>query len=506
MIGKSEMNRDLRGRIAPLAMDGEAFRRLGYQAVDAMAELLETMRERAVSPGAEPRQIRAVLGSSGLPETGADAELLLGETVRLLSEHSVFNGHPRFMGYITSSAAPIGALADMIAAVVNPNLGGWELSPMASEIEVQTVRWLAELIGYPVDCGGLLVSGGNVANFVGFLAARRAKAPWDIRAGGLQEQPQLVVYGSQETHTWIQKAADLFGLGTEAMRWITLDAQRKMDVRALEAQIVADKKRGFLPFMVVGAAGTVTVGAVDPLPQIAEVCGEHDLWLHVDGAYGAPAAALPDAHADLIGLREADSVAFDPHKWLYSPLEAGCILVRRAQDMIDAFSFHPEYYKFEDDSEEPGINFYEFGLQNSRGFRALKVWLALRMVGRDGYRRMIGDDIALAQALFEAAQAHPELQAFTCNLSIATFRYAPQSLREKGEASEAYLNELNETLLTHLIKGGEAFVSNAVIDGKYALRACIVNFNTTLDDVEALPEIVTRLGRELDTAMRPEEL
>lgn len=506
MTEESDKTRQLRQRKAPLSMDGEEFRRLGQQVVDDVADFLDSLRQRPVSPGAEPPDIRTVLGDPPLPEQGAPADALLSDTMQLMTEHSVFNGHPRFMGYITSSAAPIGALADLIAAAINANVGGWELSPMASEIEAQTIRWLAEFIGYPRDCGGIMVSGGNMANFVGFLAAKTAKAPWDIRNEGLLEQPQMVVYGSRETHTWIQKACDLFGLGTEAMRWVPLDEGRRMDVQALEELIVADKESGYFPFMVVGTAGSVTVGAVDSLPQIAEICRRHDLWFHVDGAYGAPAAVLPDAPPDLRGMSEADSVAFDPHKWLYSPLEAGCTLVRHQQHMVDAFSFHPEYYAFDDESAEPGINYYEFGLQNSRGFRALKVWVTLRLVGREGYRKMIGDDIALARALFDAAQAHPDLETFTCNLSIATFRYAPQALREDGEAVANYLNDLNERLVLRLMKGGEAFVSNAVIDGKYALRACIVNFNTSLEDVEAIPDIVVRLGRELDAEMRPEEM
>ena len=494
---------DLRRRIAPLVMSGSEFRRLGYQVIDAMAELMESLPERPVTTGARPREIRALLDNNSLPEQGTAAEELLHEAMQLLSNRSLFNGHPRFMGYITSSAAPIGALASLIAAVVNPNVGGWELSPMASEIEVQTIRWIAELIGFPADCGGLLTSGGNVGNFVGFLTARRARAPWDLRANGLRDQPQLVAYGSQDTHTWINKAADLFGLGTGAVRRIALDKQRRMDLDDLRTQIEQDIRNGCRPFLVVGAAGTVTVGAVDPLPEIAAICREHNLWFHVDGAYGAPAAILLDAHADLKGLSEADSIALDPHKWLYSPLEAGCTLVRNRQHMINAFSFHPDYYKFDDESEEPGINYYEFGLQNSRGFRALKVWLALRMVGRDGYRRMIGDDIKLAQALFEAAKARPDLQTFTRNLSIATFRYAPEGLRDATDESESYLNSLNTALLDRLQRGGEAFVSNAVIDGKYVLRACIVNFNTTLEDVESLPHIVARLGSELHASMQP---
>jgi aromatic-L-amino-acid/L-tryptophan decarboxylase len=276
----------------------------------------------------------------------------------------------------------------------------------------------------------------------------------------------------------------------------------------LEKQIISDRGAGLLPFLVVGTAGTVGTGAVDPLPEIAAICQKHDLWFHVDGAYGAPAAVLPDAADDLLGLRLADSVALDPHKWLYSPLEAGCVLVRNPKHLTDTFSHNPSYYNFDGkgdhgSEDDTPINYHEFGMQNSRGFRALKVWLALRQVGRAGYIQMIGDDIALAQALFEEIGAYPELQAMTQNLSITTFRYVPLDLRDQTEESESYLNNLNQEVLNRLQIGGEAFVSNAVVDGKYLLRACIVNFRTTLADVEALPEIVVRLGKQVDAELRP---
>ena len=243
-------------------------------------------------------------------------------------------------------------------------------------------------------------------------------------------------------------------------------------------------------------------GAIDPLPEIAEVCRKYDLWFHVDGAYGAPAAVVPDAPAELRGLSEADSIALDPHKWLYSPLEAGCTLVRDPRHLIDAFSHRPAYYNFVGTEDDPPINYHEFGLQNSRGFRALKVWLALRQIGREGYVKSIGDDIRLAEALYEAADLYPELEARTQSLSITTFRYVPADLHEHLSEAESYLNRLNEELVNRLQKGGEAFVSNAVIDGRYYLRACIVNFRTTRADVEALPGIVVRLGRQVDPEMR----
>ena len=494
-----------RQRNAPLEMTGDEFRSLGHSLVDRIADFLDSIRDRALTPGAPPSVVREILGDATLPAEGTPPKQLMEEATGLLFDNSLFNSHPRYWGYIIGSPAPIGALGDFLAAAVNPNLGGWRLSPMATEIEAQTVRWIAEMIGYPTDCGGLLVSGGNMANFVGFLTGRRMKAPWNIRSDGLRAGPgELRAYVSRETHTWVQKAADLFGLGTESICWVATDAELRMDLDDLQRQIVADRAAGKVPFLVVGTGGTVGTGAVDPLPEIASLCRENDLWFHVDGAYGAVAAVLPEAPEDLRGLAEADSVALDPHKWLYSAAEAGCVLVRDQQWLKDTFSYRPEYYEFEE--RDAPINYFELGPQNSRNFRALKVWLGLRQAGRAGYEQMVRDDIALARAMHAAVGAHPELEARTCNLSIVTFRYVPSGLSPGDEPAEAYLNELNRVLVDRLQVGGELFVSNYVTDGAYLLRACITNFRTTLADVEALPEIVARVGGELDREMRPEEL
>lgn len=228
---------------------------------------------------------------------------------------------------------------DFLAAAVNPNVGAWASSPAATEIESQTVRWIAELIGYPADCGGLLVSGGNMANVVGFMAARAAKAGWNVREQGVAGESgrTLRVYASVETHTWIQKATDIGGLGTASIRWIPADDKHRMDVGALRRQLEADTAAGDVPCLVVGTAGTISTGAVDPLPDIGALCREHGVWFHVDGAYGGLAAAVPDASVDLRGLSAADSVAVDPHKWLYAPLGAGCALVRDADRLRAAF-------------------------------------------------------------------------------------------------------------------------------------------------------------------------
>jgi glutamate/tyrosine decarboxylase-like PLP-dependent enzyme len=486
-------------RAAPLAMGSHEFRALGTQLIDRIADFLDSLPQRPVTPAESPSVVRKALAAQrSLPQQGASPELLLNHAADLLFDHSLFNGHPRFWGYVTSSAAPIGALGDLLAAAVNANAGAWLLSPMASEIEAQTVRWIAEMLNYPVDCGGIFVSGGNMANIVCFLAVRQAKAGWDVRTTGMAGS-RLRVYCSKETHTWIQKAADISGLGTDSIRWIEADHAQQMEPEALREAILRDKESGDKPFMVVGTAGTVSTGAIDPLQELAAICREFDLWFHVDGAYGGLAAVLPDAPAALTALREADSVAVDPHKWLYAPLEAGCALVRDPERLRDAFAYHPPYYHFGVEA----INYFDLGPQNSRGFRALKVWLALQQAGRDGYVKMISDDIRLARELFERIPSYPQLEALTHSLSITTFRYAPPDLVSRDAQSADYLDKLNLELLTRLQNSGKVYLSNAVIDGKFALRVCIVNFRTSLADVEALLPIVVEMGEELDASLRP---
>jgi len=501
------MDRALRARKTPIELDPDEFREIGHRLIDDLAELLGGMRERPLVPGETPAQVRGVLGAERpLPEEGTDAAALVREATELLVQHSLYNAHPRFFGYITAGAAPIGMLADLLAAAVNPNVGSWTLGPMATEIEAQAVRWIAELVGFPAGGDGVLVSGGNMANMLGFWAARAAKAEWDVRERGMRGEHgrSLRVYGSKGMHTWIEKVADLSGLGSDSIRWIETDALGRIDVGALRARIEEDVAAGDVPMMVVGTAGSVSTGAVDPLPALRALCDERGIWFHVDGAYGAFAAAAGNVPDDLKALSKADSVALDPHKWLYAPLEAGCTLVRDPGALLAAFSYRPEYYHFSTDAQ----NFFEHGVQNSRGFRALKVWLQLRHAGRAGYRRMIEQDIELARAFYLLASEHPELEAFTQALSITTYRFVPKRLvgREEEDAVAAYLNQLNERIQDRIEKSGRAFVSNAVLDGTYALRMCVVNFRTALEDVEALAEITVEIGRAVDDELRPESL
>jgi glutamate/tyrosine decarboxylase-like PLP-dependent enzyme len=480
-----------------LDMPADEFRRVGHALIDEIAAFYDSLRERPLTRSSTPADIRALLGADELPEEGAAAGELLRDIAPLLFDHSLHNGHPRFLGYITSSGAPLGALADLLAAAVNANLGKWDLSPIASEIETQTVRWLAEFIGYDPECSGIMVSGGNMANILGFIAGRTAKAPWDLRTEGNYGDPRrLTAYVSRETHTWVQKAADVCGLGADGVRWVDTDAEGRLRVDKLREQVAADREAGRLPFLGVATAGSVSTGVVDPVRELAALCRDEDLWLHADGAYGAPAAVLPEADEDLRALDLADSVALDPHKWLYCPIEAACTLTRNPDALSNAFAFYPEYYLL-DGAQDEGINYYELGMQNSRGFRALKVWLALRAAGRSGYEAVIRGDIELAQRLYERADEHPELRAASCHLSITTFRYVPPGI----DAADDYLNALNKALLAKIQASGDLYVSNAVIDGVYLLRACVVNFRTTSADMDAIAETVVAMGREVHTEL-----
>ncbi len=282
-------------RETPIEISKEEFREIGNQLIESISNFLETIKEKPVTYGATSDQLRDILGDLSLPENGTSAAELLPKTADLLFNHSLFNGHPKFLGYITSSAAPIGALADLLASSVNPNVGAQILSPVATEIEKQTVQWLAEFIGVSKAYGGILVSGGNMANFTAFLAARTAKASFNIKEEGIGSvKEKMLVYCSKTTHTWIEKAAILFGHGSKSIRWIETDAENRMDNEQLELTIKADLKEGNKPFMIVGTAGDVSTGVVDKLQAIGAISKKYDLWFHIDGAYGIPAAVLPE--------------------------------------------------------------------------------------------------------------------------------------------------------------------------------------------------------------------
>lgn len=486
-------------------MNADQFREAGHQLVDQIADFLGNITSVPASHNLSPEDARSLLPSDDLPDEGTDPATLLRETAPLVFDNMRVNGHPKSWGYIIGSPSPMGMLGDFLASAANPNLAAWDSAPVATEIEIQTVRWIAQLIGYPSDSssenGGLFVSGGNMANMVGFLAARRHAVGVEIRKTGNPDDRRLVAYATRETHTWVEKIAELCGIGINAIHWIATDTDKRMDTADLRRQIITDTAEGLFPFIIVGTAGSVSFGAVDPLPEIAIIARDHNIWFHVDGAYGGFAAAADTVPEDIYGLREADSVAVDAHKWMFTPLEAGVVLVRNTQALLDAFSFDPPYYHHRDNADI--VHFFRYGLQNSRCFRALKAWLILRHAGRRAYIEMVQNNINLAGVLKSALDSHPDIETVTHNLSIVTFRYAPQDGTPDDQSQrESYLNDLNSAVLTRVQRGGDAHISNAIMDGKFLLRACITNFRTTEEDVRSLPEIVAREGQREITGIK----
>jgi len=477
-------------------LNSDQYQKIGHEVIDQLAVFLKSIDSIALTKAETPEQLQKVLGKLSLPENGEEASLLVKEITEKLIQHSLYNGHPGFMGYITSSALPIGAIADLIASTINQNVGGYRLAPMASEIERQTVQWIAEFLNYDPECGGILVSGGNMANFLGFLTAKTIKGGDEIQKKGLKAlSKQLVCYTSIETHTWIQKASDLFGIGTDAVRWISTNENREMNCIELNETIKKDIQNGYKPFLVVGTAGSVSFGAVDPLEEISKICKEHDLWFHIDGAYGAPAAASSLSPKELMNLNLADSLAVDPHKWLYSALEVGCTLVKDPNHMRSTFSHHPAYYEFGTQAQE--IDYHEYGMQNSRGFRALKVWMGFKLLGRKGFVELIDKDIKLSRSLYKKIGNYPHIEVYSNHLSITTFRYIPEKYSGKEVENLEAINELNKMILQKIFESGKAFVSNAYVGEMYLLRACLVNIRSSEKDLDNLLKLVNEFGLRL---------
>jgi aromatic-L-amino-acid decarboxylase len=418
----------------------------------------------------------------------------LTEHLRALAlEQSVYSGHPGFLAYIVGAGTVPGAAADLVAAAVNPNLGGWRLSPGATEIELHLGRWLARECGLPAGAGGYALSGGAMANLVALKAARDAAAGAQVRREGVRGLPPLTLYASAEAHVVIVRAADVLGLGQDAVRTIAVDERLRMLPEALERAIAADLQAGARPAAVVATAGTTGSGAVDPLEPIAEIAERHGLWFHVDGAYGAPAMLAEDLRPLLAGIERADSIAVDPHKWLYAPVQVSFVLMRDTQRLADSFSTEASYTWLPDE-ERRGVDVSQLGPQFSRGFPALKVWLALLAHGRGAFARRISHDAELARYLGELVEEHPDFELMLPpSLSICCFRYAPARLRDDEQA----LDRLNERLMVAVQRDGRVYCSNAVLNGRFCLRACIVNFRTEAEHLELLLEVAAEHGARL---------
>jgi aromatic-L-amino-acid decarboxylase len=478
--------------VRDLAWEPARAAQLGEAVVGLWSELLESLPQRPVNREFDPEAVRAALALD-VPDEPLPVEALAEHLRALALEQSVYSGHPGFLAYIVGAGTVPGAAADLVAAAVNPNLGGWRLSPGATEIELHVGRWLARECGLPPGAGGYALSGGAMANLVALKAARDAAAGEPVRRDGVRGLPQLAFYASAEAHVVIARAADVLGLGEDAVRTIPVDEGLRMLPDELERAVAADLEAGVRPAAVVATAGTTGSGAIDPLEAVAEIAGRHGIWFHVDGAYGAPAVLADDLRPLLAGIERADSIAIDPHKWLYAPVQVSFVLVRDTQRLADSFSTEASYTWLPDE-ERRGVDVSQLGPQFSRGFSALKVWLALLAHGRAAFARRISHDAGLARYLGELVEEHPDFELMLPpSLSICCFRYAPERLRGDEQA----LDRLNERLMVAVQRDGRVYCSNAVLNGRFCLRACIVNFRTEAEHLELLLDVAAQHGERL---------
>jgi aromatic-L-amino-acid decarboxylase len=479
------------------------------RAADMYQELLERLPDLPVSRRWTASEVREAVAFD-IPDAPMSDDDLFDYLHRVVFDWSSFMGHPRFYAYITGAGTVPGAAADLLASGVNMNNGGWQLSGSATEIELQLGRWFAtELFDLPEGSGGTLTSGGAMANFIALKAARDHRAGWDIRRLGVAGGPPLVLYLSEETHVVSERAADMLGLGTDHVRHVAVDDSFRMRVDALNAAIDEDLAAGRRPFAVVGSAGTVATGAVDLLPQIADVCAARDLWFHVDAAYGGPARLAPDLRPLMDGIERADSIAFDPHKWMYTPLVGGCVVMRDMAHLRESFDMYASYVVQDKDHTGHGLDLGRHSPNFSRQFASLKILVSLLAHGRSAYARRISQDAALARYLGDLVQEREDFELATPpSLSICCFRYVPSGIETAGIDAERedYLSALNQELMTQIQSDGRAFCSNAILGGRFVLRVCIVNYRTEAGDVEALLDVAAELGAKLDAEMRPGSL
>ena len=466
--------------LSSLDVNEDDLQQISSESTKLVFAYLTTISERQVRAENHAGKTLAEIDSK-LSSDGRSIEQLIGEcrTIMDLSRH---NGHPRFFGYVASPSTPVGAYADLIASALNSNITCWRSGSAGTEIERLVVRWLGALIDYDRDAKGLLTSGGSMANMIALLIAHRRKSGVDTSRQGLWNSgPPMTLYASEEVHLSIAKAADILGFGRDQVRVIACDERQRMRVDLLRQKIEADRREGLRPFCVVGSAGTVNTGVVDPLAELADVAAEFDLWFHVDGAYGAPGSLDERKKHLFAGLERADSVSLDPHKWLYVPVDAGCLLFHDANAARAPFSAEDaDYIKTHGYADEEAFAFWDYGVELSRRFRALKVWMTLQYYGSRRIAAAISEDIALAAYLGELVSNADDFELLApVELSICCFRYVPRS-----GMSDEELDRVNERVMELVQKGGRAYLSNATVNGKFALRACITNFRTTKADIE----------------------
>jgi glutamate/tyrosine decarboxylase-like PLP-dependent enzyme len=471
-------------------------RALGERGLDLWCELLRTLPERPVATSWPPGDTAAIVPP--IPDEPVSDDQLVELARKVLFEFATYPGHPRFMGYICGAGTVPGVVADFLAAALNANAGGFRVGPGAITIESHLTRWFAtHVFGLPQGAFGLFTSGGALANLVALKAARDACIGPSVRQHGVSGASPAV-YASEEAHVVIDRAVDILGMGVRCLRKLPVDGAGRMRIDALERALEQDAKAGVAPAAIVATAGTTSTGAIDPLQEIADVAARRHAWFHVDGAYGA-VACLSDRLKSLFrGIERADSIAFDPQKWLSTPVGSGCVVARDPERLRRAFGVPlPPYVRQDKERTGDGIDLGLYGPEFSRPFYAFKVMFSLLAHGRRPYAESIERNVELTRYLAARVDAHPNMERMTDGkLSICCFRYVPRALRGNNEA----LDVLNERLVTELQVDGRAFCSGAVVGGRFVLRACIVNFRSRAQDVDALLRVVEEIGERLKSS------
>lgn len=471
----------------------ESMRKLGHKMLDDMVDYLKTVRERPVWQNI-PEQVKAQFTAS-VPVNPERPEEVYKEFTEKVLPYPMGNIHPRFWGWILGTGTIMGAYSELLAASMNTNNGGGD--HIAVHVEKQVLDWIKEMLQFPASASGVLTSGCSASNLIGLTVARNTKAGFDLRRKGLQMAPKnMVLYASEEAHSSIQKAVELLGLGSEALRFLPVNNQFQIDIAKLEAAIISDRESGFSPFCVVGAAGTTNTGSVDDLKALAIICRRENLWFHVDGAFGAWARLSPKAEKTVAGMELADSLALDLHKWMYMPYEIGCILVREEKQHRKAFCLTPKYLAH--GKEEHGVAggdlpwFSDYSYELSRGFRALKAWISIKEHGSKKYARIVQQNIDQAFYLGELIKASPQLElSAPISLNVVCFRFVSSDL------TDLLLDEINKEIAIDLQERGIAVLTGTVINGKYVLRVANTNHRSRREDFEVLVSEVLQTGTRL---------
>ena len=469
--------------------------RLARAAIEWVLKYFNAQASLPVYPPISAKELSARL-SQPLPLDGQDIAKVMSD-VTSVADFSRHNGHPRMFGYVQSSASFAGVMGDLLASALNQNVTSWRSAPAATTIEHQVIDWLKELVGFAAEGTGVLLSGGSLANFAGLAVALRASTDADINQHGVRALPGLPrIYTSRMTHMSIAKAAKMLGIGTDAIVPVDVDARFRMDPAVLAHQIAADRAAGFHPVCAVATAGDVNTGAIDPLDAIAGICAREKLWLHIDGSYGALAARSTHVAGAMNGIARADSMSLDPHKWLFAPTDAGCLLVRDAATLQRAFSTGAGYIDVIADRDMSEFAYWDHSPELSRRFRALKIWFLLKVHGARAVQAAIDGNIAVAQHLAHSIDASDDFERLApAPLSIVCFRYTGGGrLREDAPARQ---DEFNKQLMVDVQRDGDSYLSNATINGRFALRACIVNFRTTAADADRLLATIRRVAQRL---------